>query len=207
MRQGIKGIRGLCLFLGAILVMAPTAVRAEVTVGEPAPDFTLTDTAGTEHSLSDFEGKYVVLEWINFDCPFVVKHYSTNNMQDLQAKYTGQDVVWLTINSSAPGKQGAYSAEDVQRMMEEKGMASTAYLMDSSGDVGRLYGAKTTPHMYVVNPEGELIYQGAIDDAPTADPGDVEGSLNYVDQALTEAMSGQDVSIPATRAYGCAVKY
>lgn len=190
----------------ALVIAASTALAAP-EVGQPAPDFTLTDSNGKEHKLSDFKGKFVVLEWLNHGCPFVVKHYSSGNMQKLQKEFTGKDVVWLSIVSSAPGKQGHMSAEETNAAIAEKGAAPTAVLLDESGTVGKLYDAKRTPEMFVVSPEGVLIYAGAIDDKKSTDAADIEGAVNYVKQALDEALAGKPVSVPKTEAYGCSVKY
>jgi peroxiredoxin len=190
----------------ALLVAAGTAVAAP-QVGQPAPEFTLTDSNGQSHNLSDFKGKFVVLEWLNHGCPFVKKHYDGGNMQGLQKEYTGKDVVWLSIVSSAPGKQGHMSPEETNKTKEEKGSAATAILIDEDGTVGKLYDAKVTPELYVINPEGTLVYMGAIDDKKSVDAADVAGAKNYVKQALDEAMSGQPVSEATTTAYGCSVKY
>ena len=190
----------------ALLVAAGTAFAAP-SVGQPAPEFTLTDSNGQSHSLSDFKGKFVVLEWLNHGCPFVQKHYDGGNMQGLQKEYTGKDVVWLSIASSAPGKQGHMSPEETNKAKEEKGSAATAILIDEDGTVGKLYDAKVTPELFVINPEGTLIYAGAIDDKKSVDAADVAGARNYVKQALDEAMAGNPVSTPQTEAYGCGVKY
>jgi peroxiredoxin len=190
----------------ALIIAAGTAVAAP-QVGQPAPEFTLTDSNGTSHNLSDFKGKFVVLEWLNHGCPFVQKHYDGGNMQGLQKEYTGKDVVWLSIVSSAPGKQGHMSPEETNKTKEEKGSAATAILIDEDGTVGKLYDAKVTPELYVINPEGVLVYMGAIDDKKSVDAADVAGAKNYVKQALDEAMAGQPVSEPSTTAYGCSVKY
>lgn len=190
----------------ALLVAAGTAVAAP-QIGSPAPEFTLTDSNGTSHKLSDFKGKFVVLEWLNHGCPFVQKHYDGGNMQGLQKDYTGKDVVWLSIVSSAPGKQGHMSPEETNKAKEEKGSAATAILLDEDGTVGQLYDAKVTPELYVINPEGTLIYMGAIDDKKSVDAADVAGAKNYVKQALDEAMAGKPVSEPTTTPYGCSVKY
>jgi peroxiredoxin len=190
----------------ALLVAAGTTFAAP-QVGEPAPAFTLTDSNGQSHRLSDFKGKFVVLEWLNHGCPFVVKHYESGNMQNLQKEYTGKDVVWLSIASSAPGKQGHMSREETNKTKAEKGSAATAVLLDEDGTVGKLYDAKVTPELYVINPEGVLVYMGAIDDKKSVDAADVAGAKNYVKQALDEAMAGKPVSEPVTTAYGCSVKY
>lgn len=180
---------------------------AEIQTGTKAPEFSLTGIDGQSRSLSEFSGKYVVLEWVNHSCPFVVKHYSSGNMQNLQKTYTDKGVVWLSINSSAAGKQGNMSPEDWKKTQTEKNSAATDTLLDPDGTVGKLYGAQTTPHMYVVNPEGNLIYQGAIDSVESTDATDIPKSQNYVQSALDEAMNGKEVSTPSTKAYGCSVKY
>ena len=194
----------MAMVLSAVLA---AGVQAEVTTGAAAPDFTLTDTSGASHKLSDFKGKTVVLEWVNHGCPFVVKHYSPGNMQGLQAESTGKGVVWLSICSSAEGKQGYYTAEGWQKLNAEKGGKATAILLDPEGTVGKLYGAKTTPHMYVINAEGTLVYQGAIDDKPSTDSDDIPGAKNYVKAALDEVLAGKPVTTGQTKPYGCGVKY
>lgn len=192
------------LFL-SLFALLGASVSASVETGTPAPDFTLLDTDGNEVALADFSGKFVVLEWLNHGCPFVKRHYDSGNMQALQEKYTEAGVVWLSIVSSAPGAQGHDSAAGHNKTAEAKSSASVAILLDESGEVGMLYDAKTTPHMYVINPEGVLIYQGAIDDAPRGGkPGEVN---NYVSAALDSAMAGEDVVVTDTRPYGCSVKY
>jgi glutathione peroxidase-family protein len=189
------------------LALLPFTLQAAPEIGQPAPAFTLTDTTGTEHSLSDFKGKTVVLEWINHGCPFVVKHYASGNMQALQEKYTGEGVVWLSICSSAPGAQGHMSAADAAAKSKEVGSKATAYLIDESGTVGKAYNAKTTPEMFVINAEGILVYKGAIDDKPSTNAADIEGSKNFVAAALDEVLAGKEVSTATTKPYGCSVKY
>lgn len=184
-----------------------TAVHAQVEVGAPAPNFTLKDCTGKERSLADFKGKTLVLEWTNPGCPFVKKHYGSGNMQKLQKDATAKGVVWLTICSSAPGKQGNMTPADVEKRCKEIDAAATAYLLDEDGKVGKLYGAKRTPEMYVINKEGILIYHGAIDDKKSPDPTDIASAKNYVDAALKETLAGKPVSTPKTEAYGCSVKY
>lgn len=197
--------------LALLLVFSGIAVQAEndkkATVGEMAPDFTLTDAHGKTHTLSDYKGKFVVLEWVNFGCPFVVKHYGSENMQKLQKNYTGKDVVWLSICSSAPGKQGYYEGEELLKAIKEHNVNSSAYLVDADGTVGKMYEAKTTPNMYVINPDGKLVYAGAIDDKPSVNPDDIKGSLNYVTNALDNSMAGKEIDIKTTQPYGCSVKY
>jgi peroxiredoxin len=194
--------------LSALFAVALAAsAYAKPQVGKPAPDFTLQDLSGKKHELSDFKGNYVVLEWVNFGCPFVKKHYGSENMQKLQKEFTEKGVVWLSICSSAPGKQGNETPDAAKSDLTKFGSAANAYLVDEDGKVGKLYDAKTTPEMFVVNPEGVLIYAGAIDDKPTPNPSTVAGSNNYVKAALNEATSGKPVSVPLTKPYGCSVKY
>ena len=184
-----------------------SANASAVEVGEQAPDFTLSDINQKPHSLSDSKGKYMVLELTNPDCPFVKKHYDSGNMQSLQKEYTAKGVEWFTVASSAPGKQGHYGAEEWQGIATKRGDASSAILLDADGTAGKAYGAKTTPHLFIVNPEGSLIYQGAIDDKPSVEPADVKTAKNHVKAALDEAMSGQAVTTASTDSYGCSVKY
>ena len=195
------------VLVGAMVVARAAGVSAEAVVGQPAPAFSLTDAHGATRSLGQFKGKFVVLEWFNNECPFVGKHYNSGNMQTLQAEATGRGVVWLTIVSSAPGKQGFLTPEQALAAIADRGAHQTALLLDSDGTVGRLYGAKTTPHLFIVNPEGRVIYAGAIDDYPSTDPADIPGATNYVRQALDEALAGRPVSVPSTKSYGCSVKY
>ncbi|BAC91905.1 thioredoxin family protein [Gloeobacter violaceus] len=190
----------------ALVAANVSTVQADALVGQPAPSFTAADTNGKSHALTDFKGKYVVLEWTNYDCPFVVKQYSTQAMQEMQKMAAGKGVVWLSVNSSAAGKQGNYPAEKWNTLVKEKGAAPKAILLDGDGKIGQLYGAKTTPHMYIINPEGKLIYNGAIDDKPTTDAA-TKPQTNYVAAALTEAMAGKPVTVATTRPYGCSVKY
>jgi peroxiredoxin len=191
----------------ALVLAAPADTSVKAAIDESAPDFTLVDIIGKKHKLSEYKGKYVVLEWNNWDCPFVKKHYNSENMQSLQKNYGKKEVVWLTICSSAPGKQGYYEAKDHQKRFDKANSAATAYLVDPEGEVGRLYGAKTTPHMFVIDPKGVLIYAGAIDDKKSTNPDDVEGATNYVSASLDEAMSGGDVKTKSAPPYGCGVKY
>jgi hypothetical protein len=176
-------------------------------VGEQAPDFTATDTNGQVHKLSEYQGKFVVLEWTNRGCPYTQKHYNSGNMQRLQREWTGRGVIWLTVISSAPGKQGYVTASEENAYLKQANAAPTAVLLDPAGTLGRLYDAKTTPHIFVINPKGSLIYNGAIDDRPTTDVSDVNGAKNYVSLALAEATSGKPVGTPTSRPYGCSVKY
>ncbi len=199
--------------LAALVIAAPAALVAgdeakpAAAIDKPAPDFELTGIDGETYKLSDFKGKYVVLEWNNFDCPFVKKHYGSGNMQALQKKYVDEGVVWFTICSSAPGKQGYYDDADLKKMTADGKSAATAYLRDPTGTVGRTYGAKTTPDMFVISPEGVLIYAGAIDDKPSTNPDDVKGASNYVVASLDAAMDGKAIATKSTTPYGCSVKY
>ena len=193
--------------LAVVTLALAASVQASPQLGKPAPDFSLNDLSGKNHDLSDLKGKFVVLEWVNFGCPFVRKHYGSENMQRLQKEFTEKGVVWLSICSSAPGKQGNETPETAKTGLSRFGSAASAYLVDQDGKVGRLYGAKTTPDMFVINPEGILIYAEAIDDKPTPDPSTVSGANNYVEAALKEAESGKAVSVPSTKPYGCSVKY
>ena len=165
------------------------------------------DSNGIEHSLAQYRGKFVVLEWTNDGCPYVGKHYGTGNMQALQKKYVDQGVVWLSIISSAPGRQGYADGARANKLTQERNAAPSAVLLDPDGTIGQVYGAKTTPHMYVVDPEGTLLYMGGIDSIPTANWDDVPKADNYVSAALDEALAGTPVSKAVTRPYGCSVKY
>ena len=199
-------IKKLVTGLAALAVFGAIQTHA-AEVGKPAPAFTLTDSNGKSHQLSDFKGKTVVLEWINHECPFVVKHYSGGNMQGLQKTYTGKGVVWLSICSSAPGTQGHLSAADWNKTTAEKKASSTAVLIDEDGSVGKLYGAKTTPQMYVINAEGVLVYSGAIDSIKSTSADDIAKAENYVSKALDEVLAGKPVTTATTAPYGCSIKY
>ena len=189
------------LAAGAVFAFDPPPV------GSAAPDFSLADAKGETHSLSQYKGKYVVLEWFNPQCPFVKKHYGSGNMQKLQEQYTSKDVVWLTINSSAPGTLGALTPEQAEEKMTEWKTHETALLLDSEGKAGRAYGAKNTPNMVVINPEGKIVYEGAIDNKATPNPADIPSSTNYVKVALDESFAGKPVTTSRTKPYGCAVEY
>jgi peroxiredoxin len=177
------------------------------TVGQPAPDFKATDSNGQSHELSAYRGKFVVLEWHNNGCPYTRKHYESGNMQRLQKEWTAKGVIWFTVISSAPGQQGYVTAEQENEYLKRMNAAPTAALLDPQGELGRLYGAKTTPHMFIINPQGVLIYDGAIDSKASTDQSDIPTATNYVSQALDEAMAGKPVSTPTSRPYGCSVKY
>ena len=176
-------------------------------VGSAAPEFTGKDSQGRTISLDEYRGKYVVLEWTNRDCPYTEKQYNSGNMQALQQEWTAKGVVWLTVLSSAQGEQGYLTAAEENAQLAHVHAHPTAAILDPSGEIGRLYGAKTTPHMFVIDAQGRLIYDGAIDDKPTTDVADVKGAKNYVTAALTEAMTGHAVEVASTRPYGCSVKY
>lgn len=188
-------------------LIAASSVFATAKIGQPAPDFTLTGADGKEYSLKDFAGKKVVLEWNNPQCPFVKKFYSAGEMQRLQSTITGNDVVWLSINSGAAGKQGHLDATGALAMIADAKAAPTAYLLDGNGTVGKAYGAKTTPHMYVIDPTGKLAYMGAIDSNPSADAADIKDATNYVVAALDAIAAGKPVEKSSTQPYGCGVKY
>jgi peroxiredoxin len=194
-------------FLAALLLSLPLAARAVPELGKPAPDFTLSDQSGKPVKLSDAKGKLVVLEWFNKGCPFVQKHYGSKNMQGLQKKYGKKGVLWYTIVSSKPGKEGHLTPAEAAAELKSAGMGSKAILLDEKGDVGRLYSARTTPHMFVVGKKGDLIYMGGIDDKPSTDAEDIKSSKNYVAAALDEALAGKPVSTPSSTPYGCSVKY
>ena len=197
--------RRLTLALAAAVAFTLTAFAARI--GDAAPDFTGTDTHGQTHKLSDYRGKFVVLEWTNNGCPYTQKHYNSGNMQALQKQWTAKGVVWLTILSSAPGEQGYMTAADENAYIGKVHADPTAAILDPTGTIGRDYSARTTPHMFVIDPSGKLIYAGAIDDHPTTDVEDIKESKNYVSEALTEAMAGRPVAVSSTRPYGCSVKY
>jgi len=195
----------IVLFIAAATAFAAGSAGAKLD--SPAPEFTLVDSEGSRHSLSDFKGKWVVLEWVNYDCPFVRKHYGSGNMQKLQKTYTGKGVVWLSVCSSAPGKQGHFSGSELkERIAKEKG-AQTAYLVDEEGTVGKAYDAKTTPHMFIVDPKGTLAYAGGIDDIASTSQDDIARAENYVSMALDAALAGKPIATKGSKPYGCSVKY
>jgi len=185
----------------------PRAAWAAPKVGEAAPPFTAPTSTGPSVSLGDYRGKIVILEWTNHDCPYVRKHYETSNMQTLQKEATGQGVIWLSVISSAPGTQGYVSPSEANELTSTRQAAPTAVVLDPKGTIGKMYGATNTPHMYIVDKGGVLVYAGAIDDKPTTRRSDVQGAQNYVRAALQAVSAGQAVKTPVTRAYGCTVKY
>jgi peroxiredoxin len=180
---------------------------ANASIGQAAPAFSVQDAAGKTVSLADFKGKTVVLEWVNPGCPFVVKHYGAGNMQATQAAATAQGVVWLTVSSTAASSPDYKKPADLAGWMKQQKAAATHILMDDNGAIGKAFGAKTTPHLYIVNPAGVLVYAGAIDSKPTANPADIPGATNFVTQDLGELKAGQPISQPSTKPYGCSVKY
>ncbi|WP_420457170.1 redoxin family protein [Rubrivirga sp.] len=191
---------------------APAEVPAEATASAPtpgatAPAFTLDDTDGTSHSLADYRGQTVVLEWLNYDCPYVGNHYGGDNMQALQAQAEADGVVWLAIVSSAPGEQGYWEGDEMNAETEERGGRQAAVLLDPTGEVGRAYDAQTTPHMFVIDEAGTLVYNGAVDDRPTSDLADLEGATSYVVPAIAAAREGRPADPATTQPYGCSVKY
>lgn len=191
-----------------LLVFSVTANQLfALDIGDTAPAFTLTDSNGKTHNLADFKGKYVVLEWVNYDCPFVVKQYKPGKMQQLQKEFTEKGVVWLSINSSAPGRQGHFSNDEINQRMQKNGAAPTAYLIDESGKVGKKYAAKVTPHMFIIDPQQNLAFEGGIDNIHSVSPNDVKKAKNYVETALNEALAGKKISEPFSEIYGCSVKY
>ena len=191
----------------AIALTLSTLIAHAANPGQPAPDFTLTGTDGKSAKLSDHKGKWVVLEWVNPGCPYVQKHYDSKNMQALQKEYADREVVWLAVNSTKPSHYDYMKPVVLQGWMKEKDGAPRATLMDEDGKVGRAYDARTTPHMYIVNPEGKIAYVGAIDDKRSANPADVKPAKNYVRVALNEGLAGKPVSTASTAPYGCTVKY
>src|SRR6201985_3590460 len=195
------------VLLTFISLTATTLMAADSTPVGAAADFSLPDAAGKTHSLSEYKGKFVVLEWFNPDCPFVKKHYGSGNMQKLQEEFTAKGIVWLTIDSSAPGLEGNLTAEQANAKMAEWKTKQTALVLDPDGKAGRSYGAKNTPHMFVINPEGKIVYEGAIDSKATPNPSDISGATNYVKVALEESLAGKTVSNANTKPYGCSVKY
>lgn len=214
-RRGALGLALGAAALGTARAESPAQPPASTSstspnqprIGAPAPAFSGLDTKNASVALEDFRGRFVVLEWTNHDCPFVKKHYGADNMQALQRKWTGQNVAWISIISSAEGEQGHVAATEADRLTSERKAAPSAVLLDGTGEIGRLYGAQTTPHMFVIRPDGVLAYMGGIDDKPSADPASLQGARNHVDAALTELTQGQPVSVASTRPYGCSVKY
>jgi peroxiredoxin len=205
MLAGSSKFAAVALAIGVAALAVPTFAHAQE--GKAAPDFTAVDSNGKSHQLSSFKGKTVVLEWTNDGCPYVQKHYGAGNMQALQKAAGDSGVVWLSVISSAPGTQGHVDGAGANKLTDSRKALPTAVLLDPTGKVGKLYDAKTTPHMYVINPEGKLVYAGAIDDKPTANQADLKGARNYVTEALAAVAAGKAPEVTTTRAYGCSVKY
>ena len=201
----LLGAAALCLSLAATDDLQAQIDGPEI--GQTAPEFTLPDTHGETHSLANYRGEWVVLEWLNYECPFVRKHYDSGNMQGLQEEYGQKGVKWLAVVSSAPGKQGYHEPHEMNSISQDNESHAAAVLLDPEGEVGHLYGAQTTPQMVVINPDGVLLYNGAIDDQPSARASSLEGAHNYLAAALDEAMSGRDVTVKTSKPYGCSVKY
>lgn len=200
-------LRSTISLLAAAALTLWTSAAVALEVGGPSPAFEAVDSKGATHTQETHKGKYVVLEWLNHGCPYVRKHYGSKNMQALQETWTGKGVVWLSVISSAPGKQGHSDAAKAEADRAAQGSKATAVLLDPQGIVGKAFEAKTTPQMVIIDPEGKVIYSGGIDDKASADPADIAGATNYVAQALTEAMGGKPVSTPVSQPYGCSVKY
>ncbi len=191
----------------SVFCLAAGSAGATAVVGQPAPAFTAVDTSGRTVSLADFKGRHVVLEWVNPGCPFVQKHYSAANMQGTQSDAVGKGVVWLAVNSTAPDAYDYRKPAEMAAWMQEQKARASATLMDGDGKLGRAYGARTTPHMFVIDPAGKLVYAGAIDSKPTGRVSDIAGATNYVKQVVAEALAGKVVSTPTTTPYGCSIKY
>lgn len=199
--------RTLILAAAALVAQAPLHAQAAVAVGQAAPDFALKDTSGKTVRLSDFKGKHVVLEWTNPGCPFVRKHYDSGNMPATQKDAKDRGVVWLAINSTEKASSDYLEPTKLSAWLAERKASPTAVLMDEEGTTGRSYGARTTPHMYIVNPQGVLIYAGGIDSIASARPSDIEKATNYVKTGLAEALAGKSLTAATTAPYGCSIKY
>ena len=202
-----KAVRVMLLPALAALAAATAGAGESAAVDSQAPAFTLRDASGVSHSLADYRGKYVILEWVNFTCPFVGKHYGSGSMQDLQKTMTARGVIWLSICSSAPGREGYYEGDALNAKIREEHASPTAYLVDADGKVGRAYGAKTTPDMYIIDPGGTLIYAGGIDNIPSTDREDIAKARNYVKEVMQAVWDGKPAPVKSTRSYGCSVKY
>ncbi len=202
-RRSLTALAAAGLLTGAMA----TDALASAAVGQPAPDFSAVDTSGKTRKLSEFRGKTVVLEWVNPGCPFVRKHYDSANMPALQKEFTGKNVVWLAINSTEKAASDYLAPDRLDAWIKDRSGTPTATLMDEEGTVGKAYGARTTPHMYIVDPQGRLVYAGGIDSIPSARASDIKTATNYVRQGLNEALAGKPISTAATQPYGCTIKY
>ena len=200
-------MKQIILSLIALWALLPVVALAQAEPGKPAPNFSVADASGKTHTLADFKGKWVVLEWFNKDCPYVKKHYGSQNMQKLQANYTAKGVQWLTVISSKKGKQGYLEPQDALDLVKKDGIKASAILLDTDSAMGKAFDAKVTPHMYIINPDGLIVYNGAIDDNDSSNPKVIAKSKNYVSAALDSAMAGKPVEVASSRAYGCSVKY
>ena len=205
-RASRRAVMAAAVALGSTLLIGAPA-HAAPAVGQKAPDFVAMDTRGKQHQLSDFAGKYVVLEWTNPGCPFVRKHYGSGNMPATQKAATAKGVVWLAINSTERAASDYLQPAALDSWMKTQSAAPTAVLMDEDGTIGQAYGARTTPHIFIIDPKGTLVYAGGIDSIPSARPDDIKAATNYVNQALGEAFGGRPISAAATRPYGCSIKY
>ncbi|MDQ7972650.1 MAG: thioredoxin family protein [Rhodocyclaceae bacterium] len=205
-RASRRAVMAAAMALGASMLIS-TPAHAAPAVGQPAPDFVAVDTAGQRHKLSDFAGKYVVLEWTNPGCPFVRKHYGSGNLPATQKAATAKGVVWLAVNSTERAASDYLAPDKLSAWMKEHSAAATAVLMDEDGVIGQAYGARTTPHIFIIDPKGMLVYAGGIDSIASARPDDIKQATNYVNQALGEAFGGKPISAASTRAYGCSIKY
>jgi peroxiredoxin len=197
----------LCAGAIALLGFLPARPPEKAAIDSAAPLFTLRDVDGNTHALQDYSGKYVILEWVNFECPFVGKHYGSGAMQELQRTMTARGAIWLSICSSAPGTEGYFETTELKEKLKQEHAAPTEYLVDADGTVGRLYGAKTTPHMFIISPKGVLIYEGGIDNIPSTDKADIARATNYVKEVMAAAWEGKPLPVRETRSYGCSVKY
>lgn len=206
-RKNLKPLWVIPLLAAVVAGTGGVAAAGGPSIGSPAPDFVGTDSNGKPVALKDLRGKIVVLEWSNNQCPFVGKHYRSGNMQSLQKEATGEGVVWLTILSSAPGEQGNVTAAEANELTRSRGASPTAVILDPSGTIGHAYGARTTPHMFIIDKNGTLDYMGGMDDKPTTDLADVATAKNYVRLALAAVMTGKPVQDAVTRPYGCSIKY
>jgi len=203
----MKSLLTVAVMAMSVFGLAATPAQAEAVVGEAAPAFSAQDVEGNAVSLEELKGNIVVLEWTNDGCPFVQKHYDSGNMQELQEEATADGVVWITVNSGAPGKQGHLDAEGAKALMDEKNSHASHYIIDEEGVIGKSYGAKVTPHMFVIDEQGVLVYNGAIDSNDSANPATIEGATNYVAEALEALEAGEEIEVAESKPYGCGVKY